>query len=79
MPPAFTLYFRCSQCRFSLQAYGSAALRHRAISKRADDIEDQFTKRTSDIWHDDPECSRTEALRKTGLENSHLFEALRSV
>src|SRR5262245_38881763 len=56
-----------------------ASLRNSAIAKRADAIEDTFAKRAEDIWADDPECSRTEALRKARLENPALFAALSRV
>jgi hypothetical protein len=56
-----------------MQLHGSAAVRHRAI---IDDIEDQCHKRAEDIWYDDPELSRTEALRKARLANPRLFAAL---
>jgi hypothetical protein len=67
-----------SEVQRVMQLYGSAAPRHCALAKRADEVEDQCAKRVENIWYEHPECSRTEALRKARLLNPHLFKALQS-
>jgi hypothetical protein len=62
-----------------MQQHGFPALQHRAMSKRdlrAELAENQFHKAAQDIWCDDPDISRTEALRKARLANPRLIKAM---
>jgi hypothetical protein len=57
---------------------GSAALRYRALSKRAADLANTFDAAAEDIWINS-DSDRCEALRKARLAHPKLYKALQGV